>query len=123
MPGHIPFPSFCAVGTDNYFSFIFICRLNKNFTSTVQINAGITTTTHYSLLDIYISQKKTWLCVVNLEEQFQTCVEAKLINFFYLKIQIFFLFLAGVVKSSAFCTLLLIFQRVEVLKLQFDEKT
>ena len=43
MPGHIPFPSFCAVGTDNYFSFIFICRLNKNFTSTVQIKAGITT--------------------------------------------------------------------------------
>ena len=38
-------------------------------------------------------------------------------------ILIFLLFFAVVVKSSAFCTLLLLFQRVEVLKLQFDAKT
>ena len=46
---------------------------------------------------------------------------------FDLKIQIYYThfssIFAVVVKSSAFCTLLLLFQRVEVLKLQFDEKT
>ena len=35
---------------------------------------------HCSHLDIYISQK-TRLCVVNFEVQFQTSLEAKLINF------------------------------------------
>ena len=84
------------------------------------------TTAHCSLLDVYISQK-TRLCAVNLEDQFQTCLVAKLINFLIWKfksiILIFLLILAGVVKSSAFCTLLLLFQRVEVLKSQFDAKT
>ena len=37
--------------------------------------------THCSHLDIHISQK-TRLCVVNLEGQFQTSLEAKQINFF-----------------------------------------
>ena len=81
---------------------------------------------HCSLLDIYISQK-TKLCVVNLEDQFQMSLEAKLINFLIWKfksiILIFLLFFAVVVKSGAFCTLLLLFQRVEVIKLQFDTKT
>ena len=80
---------------------------------------------HCSHLDIYISQK-TRLCVVNLEDQFQMSLEAKLINFLIWKfksiILIFLLFFAVVVKSGAFCTLLLLFQRVEVLKLQFDTK-
>ena len=66
------------------------------------------------------------MCAVNLEDQFQTCLVAKLINFLIWKfrsiILIFLLFFAGVVKSSAFCTLLLLFQRVEVLKLHFDTK-
>ena len=85
-----------------------------------------TTAAHCSLLDIYISQK-TRLCVVNLEDQFQMSLEAKLINFLIWKfksiILIFLLFFAVVVKSGAFCTLLLLFQRVEVLKFQFDTKT
>ena len=71
--------------------------------------------------------KKTRLCVADLADQFQMCLEAKLINFLIRKfrsvILIFLLFFAGVVKSSAFCTLLLLFQRVEVLKLQYDKKT
>ena len=83
------------------------------------------TAVHCSLLDVYISQK-TRLCAVNLEDQFQTCLVAKLINFLIWKfrsiILIFLLFFAGIVKSIAFCTLLLLFQRVEVLKLQFDAK-
>jgi hypothetical protein len=54
-------------------------------------------------------------------------LEAKLINFLIQKLRsitlIFLLFFAGIVKSSAFCTLLLLFQRVEASKLQFDAKT
>ena len=70
--------------------------------------------THCSHLDIYISQK-TRLCVVNLEGQFQTSLEAKLINFLIWKfrsiILIFLLFFAGIVKSSAFWTLSMLFQK------------
>ena len=70
---------------------------------------------HYSHLDNYISQK-TRLCVVNLEGQFQTSLnEAKLIIFLIWKfrsiILIFLLFFAGIVKSNAFWTLLLLFQK------------
>ena len=61
---------------------------------------------HCSLSDIWISQK-TRLCVVNLKDQFQTCLEAKLIIFLIWKfrsiILIILLFFA-VVKSRAFCT-------------------
>ena len=84
------------------------------------------TCAHCSHLDIYISQK-TRPCVVDLEGQFQTSLEAKLSNFLIQKLRsiilIFLLFFAGIVKFSAFCTLLLLFQRVEASKLQFDAKT
>ena len=83
-------------------------------------------TAHCSYLNIYIS-RKIRLCVVDLEGQFQTTLQAKPINLFIWKfrsiILIFLLFFAGVVKSSAFCTLLMLFQRVEILELQFDAKT
>ena len=99
---------------------------NLMFSQSFFMHQCCNTKAHCSLLDIYISQK-TRLCVVNLEDQFQTCLEAKLINFLILKfrsiILIFLLFFAVVVKSGAFCTLLLLFQRVEVLKFQFDTKT
>ena len=88
-------------------------------------NEHLNIVAHCSLLDIYISQKSS-LCVVNLEDQFQTCLEAKLINFLIWKFRsimlIFLLFFAGVVKSSVFCTLLLLFQRDDLLKFQFDSK-
>ena len=84
------------------------------------------TKTHCSYFNIYISWKIR-LCVVDLEGQFQTTLQAKDINFLIWKfrsiILIFLLFFAGVVKSSAFCTLLMLFQRVEILELQFDAKT
>ena len=63
----------------------------------------------------------------DLEGQFQTRLQVKVMNFLILKfrsiILIFLLFFAGIVKSSAFCTLLLLLQRVEVFKFQFDAKT
>ena len=102
-----------------------ICSASKRLSKT---NFGalkkgwVFTSPHCSLLDIYISQKTR----LNLEDQFQTSLEAKLINFLIWKfrsiILIFLLFFAVVVKSSAFCTMLQLFQRVEVLKLQFDTK-
>ena len=80
-----------------------------------------TTYPHCSYLNIYISQKIR-LCVVDLEGQFQTTLQAKDINFLIWKfrsiILIFLLFFAGVVKSSAFCTLCLQFW-VENSKFQF----
>ena len=86
----------------------------------------LTTLPHCNYLNIYIS-RKIRLCVVDLEGQFQTTLPAKPINFSIWKfrsiILIFLLFFAGVVKSSAFCTLLMLFQRVEILELQFDAKT
>ena len=81
---------------------------------------------HCSYLDIYISQNIR-LCKGDFEGQFQTSLQARIMIFFIWKfifiILIFFLFFARIVKSTAFCTLLLLFQRVEVLKLQFDTKT
>ena len=81
---------------------------------------------HCSYLDIYISQKIR-LFVVDLEEvKFQTNLQAKLINFLVWKfksiIWIFLLFFAEFVKSTAFYTLLLLFQRVDELELRFDAK-
>ena len=79
--------------------------------------------THCSYLDIYISQKIR-LCVVDVEVQFQTSLQAESINFLIWKfrsiILIFLLFFAGIVKSTAFCTLSLLFQWVEIL--EFDTK-
>ena len=67
---------------------------------------------HCSYLDIYIS-RKIRLCVVDLEDKFQTSLEAKLINFLTWKFisitLIFLLFFAEFVKSTAFYTLLLLF--------------
>ena len=69
---------------------------------------------HCNYLNNYISQKIRH-CVVYLEGQFQTTLQAKPINFLIWKfrsiILIFLLFFAGVVKSSAFCTLLMLFPK------------
>ena len=68
---------------------------------------------------IYIL-RKIRLCVVDLEGQFRTTLQAKDINLLIWKFRsitlIFFLIFVGVVKSSAFCTLLLLFQRVKSTK-------
>ena len=62
-----------------------------------------------SYLNIYISQKIR-LCVIDLESQFQTSLQASIINFLTQKfnsiILIFLLFFAGIVKSTVFvhCT-------------------
>ena len=75
---------------------------------------GPCTLAHCSHLDVYIS-RKIKLCVVNLEGQFQTSLEAKPINFLIRKfrsiILIFLLFFAGIVQSSAFWTLSMLFQK------------
>ena len=77
---------------------------------------------HCSYLDIYISLKIR-LCVVNLEGNFQTNLQAKLLNFLVWKFRSiilnFPLFFAGFVKSSAFCNLSLLFQRVKIFELWF----
>ena len=95
-----------------------------NFRSFLFCHALQLTCAHCSHLDIYISQK-TRPCVVNLEGQFQTSLEAKLSNLLIPKLRsiilIFLLFFAEIVKSSAFCTLLLLFQIAS--KLQFVAKT
>ena len=69
---------------------------------------SICNTPHCSYLAIYISQKIR-LCVVDFEGQFQTSLQAESINFLISKfksiIPIFLLFFAGIVKSTAFCTL------------------
>ena len=89
---------------------------NLMFSQSFFMHQCCNTKAHCSLLDIYISQK-TRLCVVNLEDQFQTCLETKLINFLIqmgplfhpqVLVLIFLLFFARVVKSSDFCTLLLL---------------
>ena len=76
--------------------------------------------TNCSYLDIYIS-RKTRLCVVDLEGKYQTNIQAKLINFLVWKFRSIILnflrFFAGFVKSSAFYTLLLLFQRVDMFEL------
>ena len=72
-------------------------------------------TLHTVAIWTFTFHKKTRLCVVNLEGQFQTSLEAKLINFLIWKfrsiILIFLLFFAGIVKSSAFWTLSMLFQK------------
>ena len=69
---------------------------------------------HCSYLNIYISWKIR-LCLVNLEGQVQANFLTKPIISFIWKfksiILIFALFFAGVVKSSAFCTLLMLFPK------------
>ena len=73
------------------------------------------TGSHCCYLDIYISQNIR-LCKGNFEGQRY--------QFFDLKIKIYHShfppIFGGVVKSSSFCTLLMLFQRVEILELQFD---
>ena len=64
--------------------------------------------------------------VVEVEGKVQVTLEAKLINILIWKLcffqLIFILFLAGVEKSSAFCTLWLLYPKVEISKLRFDTK-
>ena len=66
------------------------------------------------------------LWVVEVEGKVQVTLEAKLINILIWKLcffqLIFILFLAGVEKSSAFCTLWLLYSKVEIFKLRFDTK-
>jgi predicted membrane metal-binding protein len=83
------------------------------------------TVAHCSYLDIYIS-RKIRLCVVDFVGKFQTNLPAKPINFLVWKfksiILIFLLFFAEFVKSTAFYTLLLLFQKVDIFELQFHAK-
>ena len=85
----------------------------------------LVTVAHCSYLDIYISQKIK-LCEGYFKNKFHTRVQASIMNFLMWKftsiILIFFLFFAGVVKSTAFWTLLLLFQWLVIFKLQFDAK-
>ena len=80
---------------------------------------------HCSYLDIYISQKIR-LCEDDFEDKFQFNLQAKSITFLDWKfssiILIFLLFFAEFVKSTAFYTLLLLFQRVDMFELRFDAK-
>ena len=77
-------------------------------------HTGFQATAHWSCLDIYISQNIR-LCKGDFEGQFQTSLQARIMIFFTWKfisiIPIFLLFFAGVVKSTAFCTQLLLFQK------------
>ena len=77
---------------------------------------------HCSYLDIYISQNIR-LCKGDFEGKFETILQAKGISFFIWKftfiILIFLLVFAEFVKSTAFYTLLLLFQRVDISKLWF----
>ena len=100
--------------------------LNIGVTSAVEYQYWVGTyisildVAHSSYLDIYIS-RKIRLCVVDLEGKFQTNLQAKLLNFLVWKFRSiilnFLLFFAGFVKSSAFCTLSLLFQRIEIFEL------
>ena len=66
------------------------------------------------------------LCNGDFEGRFQTSLQTRIMIIFIWKfisiIPIFLLFFAGVVKSTAFCTLLLLFQWVDMFELQFDGK-
>jgi hypothetical protein len=77
---------------------------------------------HCVYLDIYISQNIR-LCKGDFEGKFQTILQAKGINFLIWKfrfiILIFLLVFAEFVKSTAFYTLLLLFQRFDISKLWF----
>ena len=83
------------------------------------------TPAHCSYLDIYISQNIR-LCKGDFEGQFQTTLQAKGINImvgkFRFVILIFLLFFSEFAKSSAFCTMLLLCQRVDKFELQFNAK-
>ena len=70
---------------------------------------------------VYISQKIR-VCKGDFEGNFHTSVPASIFWKFRSIIHIFLLFFAGVVKSTAFCTLLLLFQWLDIFKLQFDAK-
>ena len=76
---------------------------------------------HCSYLEIYISQEIR-LCEGDFEDKFQT-IQASIMNFLIWKFRsitlIFLQFFAGLVKSTAFCTL---FQWIDIFKLQFDAK-
>ena len=86
------------------------------------LNGKMLTKAQCTYLDIYISWKIR-LCVVDKENKFQTNLQAKLINFLVWKLKIiiliFLLFFAQFVKSSAVCTMLLLFQRVNIFQLLF----
>ena len=72
----------------------------------------LNTKTHCSYLNIYISHKIR-LCIVDLEGQFQTTLQAKDINFLIWKfrsiILIFLRFLQELPNPLLFCTLLMLF--------------
>ena len=80
------------------------------------------THSHCSYWDIYISQKIR-LCEGDFESKFQTIVQASIMNFLIWKFRsitlIFLLFFARVVKSTAFCTQLLLFQKGSVVSVTF----
>ena len=69
---------------------------NLMFSQSFFMHQCCNTKAHCSLLDIYISQK-TRLCVVNLEDQFQTCQTHQLFN---LKIQIYYINFSSIFCSS-----------------------
>ena len=86
----------------------------------------ICTSAHCSYLDIYISPNiRLWKG--DFEGKFQSNIQAKTINFIIWKCRfillIFLLFFAEFVKSSAFYTLLLLFQRVDMFELWFLHQT
>jgi hypothetical protein len=81
--------------------------------------------THCNYLDIHISQKIR-LFKGDFEDKFQFNLQAKSITFLGWKFRsitiIFLLFFAEFVKSTAFYTLLVLFQRVDMFELRFDAK-
>ena len=108
---------------------LFICPTSKKSSRIFFIHVSAHTreclhtwVPHCSYLNIHIS-RKIRLCLVDLEGQFQTTLQAKAINFLIWKfrsiILIFLLFFAGVVKSSAFCTLLMLFPKGWVIWVTF----
>ena len=80
------------------------------------------TLVHCSYLNIYVS-RKIRLCLVDLEEKFQTTLQVKGINFSIWKfryiILIFLLFFAGIVKFRAFCTSLMLFPKGWIFSVTF----
>ena len=80
------------------------------------------TMAHCSYLNIYIS-RKIRLCGVDLEGQFHTTLLANDIIFLIWNLRsiilIFLLFFAGVVKSTVFCTLLMLFPKGWIIGVTF----
>ena len=97
-------------------------RAHSTVEHTGRLQASSRGMAHCSYLDIYISQN-IWLWKGDFEGKVQSNLKAKTINFFIRKIRfiklIFLLFFAEFVKSSAFYTLLLLFQRVDMFELWF----